>query len=590
MQSPQRQNFRQVPPPQTYENYAAQCQYLSQIAELEIPKVEMSPTELFEKEKFRSKLEVLCQEALTEGYTGEISSIALKCFGSIRSGFATQGSDVDLAIVPSWVNPSSTLTHSSRIDRDIPRLFEKKLLEKGFGARLLTRTRVPILKVCEKPTPELYVALCEERKKWDDLPEEEKYPVAPTPQESTPPPAPLVAIDGQTNSAQNIQHHSPNSKTHTVSRSSTNSTVSEKDIPQSPTRANEPTTPTSTSTAFQDNSKDPKTPHQNRPEKPWLREKALGPLDFPKSGIGIQSDMNFSNPLALHNTQLLRCYSICDPRVRPMVLFVKTWAKRRKINSSYSGTLSSYGYVLMVLHYLVNVAQPPVCPNLQLCYRPRPGATPEQIAAETTVEGYEVRFWGNEEEIADAANRRRLTVNNQSLGVLLCGFFQYYANLKFNGQSFIWTSEVLSLRTLGGIRDKREKGWTAAKTTTVDGKEVRHRYLFAIEDPFEWDHNVARTVTHNGIVTIRDEFRRAWRLLVDVGNGRVPDGELCEQVVEASPLPVPKAVKAGDIELGLESAAAAAKAGTRNLENALAQTAVTYVAGKSNDQNRVGTA
>ena len=152
-----------------------------------------------------------------------------------------------------------------------------------------------------------------------------------------------------------------------------------------------------------------------------------------------------------------------------MVLFVKTWAKRRKINSSYSGTLSSYGYVLMILHYLVNIAQPPVCPNLQLRYRPPPGATPEQIAAETTIDGYEVRFWKNEEEIAELAHRRRLTVNNQPLGVLLRGFFQYYANPKFNGQGFVWTNEVLSLRTPGGIKDKREKGWTAAKTTTVDG-------------------------------------------------------------------------------------------------------------------------
>ena len=48
-------------------------------------------------------------------------------------------------------------------------------------------------------------------------------------------------------------------------------------------------------------------------------------------------------------------------------------------------------------------------------------------------------------------------------------------------------------------------------------REVRHRYLLAIEDPFELDHNVARTVTHSGIVSIRDEFRRAWRLIQTAG-------------------------------------------------------------------------
>jgi hypothetical protein len=37
----------------------------------------------------------------------------------------------------------------------------------------------------------------------------------------------------------------------------------------------------------------------------------------------------------------------------------------RKINSPYKGTLSSYGYVLLVIYFLVHVKNPPVLPNLQ---------------------------------------------------------------------------------------------------------------------------------------------------------------------------------------------------------------------------------
>lgn len=37
----------------------------------------------------------------------------------------------------------------------------------------------------------------------------------------------------------------------------------------------------------------------------------------------------------------------------------------RKINSPYRGTLSSYGYVLLVIYFLVHVKNPPVLPNLQ---------------------------------------------------------------------------------------------------------------------------------------------------------------------------------------------------------------------------------
>jgi len=97
--------------------------------------------------------------------------------------------------------------------------------------------------------------------------------------------------------------------------------------------------------------------------------------------------------------------------------------------------------------------------------------------------------------------------------------------------------DVLSLRTDGGILTKADKGWVKAVLEEGEGKKVQHRYLFCIEDPFELSHNVARTVTHNGIVAIRDEFRRAKRILQAVGNGQTPhDGELLAQLVEEEPL------------------------------------------------------
>lgn len=37
----------------------------------------------------------------------------------------------------------------------------------------------------------------------------------------------------------------------------------------------------------------------------------------------IQCDIGFENHLALYNTELLRCYSACDQRVRQMVIFIK---------------------------------------------------------------------------------------------------------------------------------------------------------------------------------------------------------------------------------------------------------------------------
>jgi terminal uridylyltransferase len=58
--------------------------------------------------------------------------------------------------------------------------------------------------------------------------------------------------------------------------------------------------------------------------------------------FGIACDIGIENRLAIENTRLLLTYATIDPaRVRTLVLFLKVWAKRRRINSPYRGTLSS---------------------------------------------------------------------------------------------------------------------------------------------------------------------------------------------------------------------------------------------------------
>ena len=51
-------------------------------------------------------------------------------------------------------------------------------------------------------------------------------------------------------------------------------------------------------------------------------------------------DICYENRLAIHNTRLLKTYSLIDPRVRPLIFLVKYWARQRKINESSLGTLS----------------------------------------------------------------------------------------------------------------------------------------------------------------------------------------------------------------------------------------------------------
>lgn len=465
---------------------AIQSEFLQSVALRELQNLPSSE-ELQAKENFRIKLERLVHSMLTEYAKDNVipfepREVRLKAYGSLANGFAVTGSDVDLLLIFPKDKGSP-----APIEIEYCRMLEKVFLDEGHGARLLTQTRVPIMRVCERPDPELLAALKQRHQEWEEEQQEDEHKKA----------------------FKEKMHE-------------------DADGSRLPSHLSE-----ETSSAAEN----------------FLAELGINPADIPlpksplpghahleyKGDVGIQCDINFSNYVAIHNTALLRCYNKCDPRVRQMVLVVKTWAKVRKINSPYHGTLSSYGYVLMVLHYLMNVAQPPVIPNLQhMAQRRR--ATKVPPPPPKMCEGMDVSFFDDERDIIRQAKAGRVTMNREMLGSLLRGFFRYYSDYR----GFYWTKNVISIRVHGGAMTKEQKGWTSAKW---DGNEksIRQRYLLAIEDPFETHHNIARTVGHSGIVAIRDEFRRALDILNNVqsvpGAGwqwRKPDGTVGEDLFEVA--------------------------------------------------------
>lgn len=59
-------------------------------------------------------------------------------------------------------------------------------------------------------------------------------------------------------------------------------------------------------------------------------------------------DICINNILALHNTHMIAQYSRVDSRLLQLGYFVKHWAKCRKLDEPYTGTLSSYAWILLV--------------------------------------------------------------------------------------------------------------------------------------------------------------------------------------------------------------------------------------------------
>ncbi|KAF9265154.1 Nucleotidyltransferase [Marasmius fiardii PR-910] len=247
----------------------------------------------------------------------------------------------------------------------------------------------------------------------------------------------------------------------------------------------------------------------------------------PSPGLpfGISCDIGFENRLALENTRLLMCYAMIDPtRVRTMVLFLKVWSKRRKINSPYKGTLSSYGYVLLVIYFLVHVKNPPVLPNLQQMPPLRPISKDE-----THLNGYNTWFFDD----IDLLRQRWRSENTETIAEL------------FFSKDFQYNNGVASIRA--GLIKKEAKGWQS-ELTASRYNDARERNRLCIEDPFETDFNVGRCVTRDGLYTIRGEFMRASRILaIRPERAILALADLCEErkdddLMTAPPYAAPRQV------------------------------------------------
>ncbi|KAF7825976.1 UTP:RNA uridylyltransferase 1 [Senna tora] len=193
---------------------------------------------------------------------------------------------------------------------------------------------------------------------------------------------------------------------------------------------------------------------------------------------GISCDICINNLLAVVNTKLLRDYAQIDARLRQLAFIIKHWAKSRGVNETYQGTLSSYAYVLMCIHFLQQ-RRPAILPCLQEM----------ESTYSVAVDDIECAFFDQVEKLHDFGHQ-----NKETIAQLVWGFFYYWA------YCHDYTSSVISVRT-GTIISKREKDWTR--------RIGNDRHLICIEDPFEVSHDLGRVVDKFSIKVLREEFERA---------------------------------------------------------------------------------
>eukprot|EP01087_Luapelamoeba_hula_P000767 TRINITY_DN10564_c0_g1_i1.p1 TRINITY_DN10564_c0_g1~~TRINITY_DN10564_c0_g1_i1.p1 ORF type:complete len:422 (-),score=61.48 TRINITY_DN10564_c0_g1_i1:206-1471(-) len=171
--------------------------------------------------------------------------------------------------------------------------------------------------------------------------------------------------------------------------------------------------------------------------------------------------------------RVLAAYMKMDKRLRPFIKAIRVWAKARKINDSYTGTINSFAWTVMAIAFCI----------MELILPPIP------------------------EDLDELENSTFTTTNTKDEGQLLIGFMEWCL-------AFDYDTKRVSLRC-GGITDK-------------EAEKFEDDTVFVIERPRTPYQNMTRQMTVFTVKRVRYEWHRAvemlrsGKLLRDISDDSVP--------------------------------------------------------------------
>lgn len=175
-------------------------------------------------------------------------------------------------------------------------------------------------------------------------------------------------------------------------------------------------------------------------------------------------------------------YTDIDSRVSQLGYMIKYLAKTCDIGDASRGTISSYAYIIMMIHFLQR-CEPPVLPILQEMSDPENAKSRRYKKCAQ----WNTYFYDNLSQL-----RKTWSTKNQSLtGALWLEFLCYYTE-KFN-----YEEHIVCIRKSEPLL-RQDKGW--------------FRRTIAIEDPFELSHNLAGGLNMKNWTMIRRVFINARKM------------------------------------------------------------------------------
>lgn len=209
-----------------------------------------------------------------------------------------------------------------------------------------------------------------------------------------------------------------------------------------------------------------------------------------------QMDINVSNPLGVFNSEFLRFALSFDPRIKPLAVCIKYWARIHHLSGT--NLMSNYCLVNLLLFYLMNIRDP---------------LFPSVAILQQRVPEYYIGPWN----LAFDAHFPKMNKCMTSLIELLEGFFQYYANFSFetvvmclySGKS--WPRKAFEESR--GLIMEADRYHMARRR--FDLQPFTTTTPICIQDPFELNCNIGNSINANTFKRFRDYCQLAVEIFTE---------------------------------------------------------------------------
>ncbi|XP_025985835.1 poly(A) RNA polymerase, mitochondrial [Solenopsis invicta] len=199
----------------------------------------------------------------------------------------------------------------------------------------------------------------------------------------------------------------------------------------------------------------------------------------------VSCDLSFKNSLGIYKSNFLYYCASRDPRLRPLMLIIKYWAKHFGISGI--GRISSYGLILLIIFYLQQESVGLLPPLLDL----------QRTCEPQIMNGWQINF--NEHTALPPIT------NNCNIATLLHKFFSFYGEFDFNscviclldGKTYS-TPDFLQLDKLPNYMDLYKNYVTDNSTKKLDVQKP-----ICLQDPIELNQNTAANTSDRALIAFQ---------------------------------------------------------------------------------------